>query len=149
MSVAALEGPPAAVVSGANRGLGLELCRQLRQRGWRVFALCRSSSAELDALSTPPAGATNQQQADGESGGSLTVVQGIDVSSDGCVALLQAALAGVPVGLLIANAGILGVDSLAELDTAAIRSQLALITSKMGSIAATREGGKAGSAGYR
>lgn len=27
--------------------------------------------------------------------------------------------------------------------------QLALITSKMGSIAATREGGKAGSAGYR
>ncbi len=127
MSEAALEGPPAAVVSGANRGLGLEvrntgrsttaqplprptairrrcrrqpssspalallpqLCRQLRQRGWRVVALCRSSSAELDALSTPPAGATNQQQADGESGGSLTVVQGIDVSSDGCVALLQ------------------------------------------------------------
>ncbi|PRW05888.1 short-chain dehydrogenase isoform A [Chlorella sorokiniana] len=174
MSEGALAGPPAAVVSGANRGLGLELCRQLRQRSWRVFALCRSSSAELNALSTPPAGATNQHQAAGESGGSLTVVTGIDVASDSCVALLQAALAGVPVGLLIANAGILGVDSLAELDTAAIRSQfevnalgplrvvhalrpnllpgsskLALISSKMGSIAATREGGKAGSAGYR
>lgn len=67
----------------------LQMCRQLRQRGWRVYALCRSSSAELDALSTPPAGATNQQQADGESGGSLTVVQGVDVASDGCVALLQ------------------------------------------------------------
>lgn len=139
MSEGALSGPPAAVVSGSNRGLGLEvrghdrpaadsplpgrrrrrrpppplpprpsaaavppkparpfvpspplqLCRQLRQRGWRVYALCRSSSAELDALSTPPAGATNQQQVDGESGGSLTVVQGIDVASDGCVAFLQ------------------------------------------------------------
>lgn len=40
---------------------------------------------------------------------------------------MQAALAGVPVGLLIANAGILGVDSLAQLDTAAIRSQVGIV----------------------
>lgn len=39
----------------------------------------------------------------------------------------QAALAGVPVGLLIANAGILGVDSLAQLDIAAIRSQVGIV----------------------
>ena len=66
-----------------------QIFRQLRQPGWRVFALCRSSSPELDALSTPPAGATNQPQAGGQSGGTLTVVQGIDVASDSCVALLQ------------------------------------------------------------
>lgn len=69
-----------------------QLCRQLRQRGWRVFALCRRSSPELDALSTPAAGATNRQQPVSESGGSsgsLTVVESVDVASDGCVALLQ------------------------------------------------------------
>ena len=36
---------------GANRGIGLELVRQLKERGEDVIATCRSSSPELDALS--------------------------------------------------------------------------------------------------
>ena len=46
------------------------------------------------------------------------------MASDEFVALLQARLAGVPVGLLICNAGILGVDSIAELNAAVIRQQV-------------------------
>ena len=36
------------LVTGANRGIGLEYCRQLKQRGERVIAVCRSSSEELN-----------------------------------------------------------------------------------------------------
>ena len=39
------------LIVGANRGIGLEMCRQLAQRGDRVHAACRSSSDELEGLS--------------------------------------------------------------------------------------------------
>ena len=38
------------LVTGANRGLGLEYCRQLQARGDAVIAVCRQSSAELRDL---------------------------------------------------------------------------------------------------
>ena len=38
------------LVTGANRGIGLEFCRQLAARDDEVFAVCRHSSPELDAL---------------------------------------------------------------------------------------------------
>lgn len=38
------------VVTGSNRGIGLELCRQLAARGERVVAICRLSSNELASL---------------------------------------------------------------------------------------------------
>ena len=38
------------LVTGANRGIGLEYCRQLQQRGDQVIAVCRQSSPELDAI---------------------------------------------------------------------------------------------------
>jgi len=56
--------PPVGVVTGANRGLGLEFCRQLRELGYTVFAACRRSSPELDALG-------------------VTVVPGVEVGVDG------------------------------------------------------------------
>ena len=38
------------LITGANRGIGLELSRQLSRRGDEVIALCRKASPELEAL---------------------------------------------------------------------------------------------------
>jgi NAD(P)-dependent dehydrogenase (short-subunit alcohol dehydrogenase family) len=38
------------LITGANRGIGLEFARQYSQDGWEVTATARQSSAELDAL---------------------------------------------------------------------------------------------------
>ena len=41
---------PTVVITGANRGLGLEFARQYSADGWGVVATARESSTELDAL---------------------------------------------------------------------------------------------------
>ena len=43
---------PAALITGANRGLGLEFTRQYLADGWQVFASCRepTSAKELQRL---------------------------------------------------------------------------------------------------
>src|SRR5919201_6671159 len=41
--------PIAALVSGANRGIGLEVARQLAQRGWIVFAGSRDEARGREA----------------------------------------------------------------------------------------------------
>jgi NAD(P)-dependent dehydrogenase (short-subunit alcohol dehydrogenase family) len=41
---------PTVLITGANRGLGLEFARQYKADGWEVIATARTSSPELDAL---------------------------------------------------------------------------------------------------
>jgi NADP-dependent 3-hydroxy acid dehydrogenase YdfG len=43
---------PSALITGANRGLGLEFARQYAADGWQVYAACRdpSSASELRRL---------------------------------------------------------------------------------------------------
>ena len=41
---------PTLLVTGANRGIGLEFARQYSQDGWNVIATARRSSPELDKL---------------------------------------------------------------------------------------------------
>lgn len=41
---------PTALITGANRGLGLEFARQYKEAGWDVVATARQSSSELEAL---------------------------------------------------------------------------------------------------
>ncbi len=41
---------PTVLITGANRGIGLEFARQYAAAGWHVIATARQSSAELDAL---------------------------------------------------------------------------------------------------
>src|SRR5689334_18364946 len=40
---------PTVLITGANRGIGLEFARQYAAAGWTVIATARHSSAELDA----------------------------------------------------------------------------------------------------
>ena len=92
-----------AVVTGANRGIGLELTRQLAAKGWRVLAVCRRAS---DAL---------------QSAG-VEVLEGIDVTDPACLERLRAAIAA-PIDLLINNAGLLTKETLEEPNLDAIRRQ--------------------------
>jgi len=138
------------LVTGANRGIGYELCRQLQAAG-DVIAVCRSSSPELDRLKV-------QVEAD------------IDIASDESVAQLAKRLQGVAIDVLINNAGVAQKNTLDDLDFDSIRQQfevnalgalritqallpnlragskIALITSRMGSIADNTSGS---SYGYR
>ena len=81
------------VITGCNSGLGLELCRQLTARGDVVYAACRQSSPELDAV--------------GVKGGIIT---GVDVCTDAGCEILRAHLeaSSVRVDVLVNNAGGLG-----------------------------------------
>lgn len=92
------------VVTGANRGIGLELVRQFQGRGDHVIALCRNASVELT-----------------ESG--AEIVDGIDVSDDGCVPALTEKLAGRDVDILVNNAGVLTPESFQNLDFDRMRRQ--------------------------
>lgn len=142
---------PTSLVTGANRGIGLELCRALAARGHSVIAVCRKPSPALEATKA-------------------RIESGIDVTSDAALAQLGQRLRGVGIDCLIANAGILREDSLEDLDMGSVRQQLevnalgplrtvkallpnlqegaklALITSRMGSIA---DNGSGGYYGYR
>jgi NAD(P)-dependent dehydrogenase (short-subunit alcohol dehydrogenase family) len=75
---------PTALITGTNRGIGLEFARQYSADGWDVIATARQSSAELDALGVR--------------------VEPLDLSDADAVAGLAAKVDG-PLDLLIANAG--------------------------------------------
>ncbi len=84
------------VITGANRGIGLELAKQYAQGGDRVFAFCRS-----------PAGAEALNAAAAGSGGKLSV-HAMDVGDPASITAGAAALGDTPVHVLINNAGVNG-----------------------------------------
>jgi len=96
-----------AVVTGANRGIGLELARQLKARGASVVAVCRRSSPELDALG-------------------VRVESGLDVTEPAAWSTLALRLAHDDIDLLIHNAGVLLADSLDDVDPDNVRAQFAI-----------------------
>lgn len=139
------------LVTGANRGIGLEYCRQLKARGDNVIAVCRSASEELKNLG-------------------IAIETKVDITSDKDVANLVKRLDGKTIDVSINNAGILERVSLDNLDIDSIRrqfevnaigplrlthallnnlksgSKVIMMTSRMGSIDDNTSGG---SYGYR
>lgn len=99
----------AVLVTGANRGLGLEFARQYAADGWLVFAGCRS-----------PEDARELNELTGRSGGRIRAVA-IDVTSAASVKAAAARLKGQALDVLINNAGVGGLRSerLGGLDYAA------------------------------
>jgi len=138
-----------AVITGANRGIGLELARHYAQEGYAVVGVCRQASDELKAVAAE-------------------VIEGVDVTQQEGIAEMITSLNGKKVDLLINNAGLLADEKLGELDFDSIRKQMeinayaplrvteallpnlekgskvALITSRMGSIADNDSGGRYG-----
>jgi NAD(P)-dependent dehydrogenase (short-subunit alcohol dehydrogenase family) len=137
------------VVTGANRGIGLALTKQFLSRGYQVYALCRQSSEQL-------------------SGTTAVVIENVDVATDEGLSAMVDGLAGIKVDVLICNAGILRDEGLGRLNNETIvdqfmvnslapinvvdrllsqlatGSKIAMITSRMGSIADNGSGGRYG-----
>lgn len=139
------------LVTGTNRGIGLEYCRQLQGQGYDVIAVCRSPSKELNSLG-------------------VRVEPDVDLTSETAVQDLVARLDGKKIDVLINNAGIVERITLNNLDFESIQrqfevnaiaplrltsallpnltsgSKVILMTSRMGSIGDNTSGG---SYGYR
>jgi NAD(P)-dependent dehydrogenase (short-subunit alcohol dehydrogenase family) len=137
------------VITGANRGIGLELARYYHEHNWFVIGVCRESSEELDSYASQ-------------------VIDKIDVVQPESVKTLVSALQGQKVDLLINNAGVLHDDVLGSLDIESLRLQMEVnafaplllceallpslmsgskiinITSRMGSIDDNESGGRYG-----
>lgn len=139
------------LITGANRGIGLEFCKQYKEQGHRVHALCRQASNELKALG-------------------VQLFEGLDVRSAETSQEIISRLGSEKLDLVIQNAGIMRRTSIDDFNTEAIKEQfevnsiapivltirllsvmsekakVALVTSRMGSIADNDSGG---SYGYR
>ena len=88
---------PSALITGANRGLGIEFARQYLADGWQVYAACRDpiSASELRRLAD-------------ESGHKLRILA-LDVTELASVKAAAAELDGKAIDLLLNNAGVMGV----------------------------------------
>ncbi len=92
------------LITGSNRGIGLELCRQIHNRGDNVIATCRKASEELKNLG-------------------VRIEENIEISSDESITNLCEKLSGVDLDCLIHNAGIYEFNSLENLDKSSILRQ--------------------------
>jgi len=142
---------PTVLVTGANRGIGLEFVRQYADDGWTVIATVREPDRATDLRSLP---------------GDIRV-EPLDLRDFEAVGRIADRIGGAPLDLLIANAGTWGprqiervseaegwiealrVNSVAPVllarsllrNVAAARGKLIAITSKMGSIDDNGSGG--------
>lgn len=94
------------LVTGANRGIGLELVKQLEARGMNVIGTARKPAEAQELRAT---GARVEQ---------------LDVADSASLAALAKTLEGVKIDMLINNAGMLGhtAESFQETDFAAIET---------------------------
>jgi NAD(P)-dependent dehydrogenase (short-subunit alcohol dehydrogenase family) len=134
------------VITGANRGMGLEFVKQYLAKGDTVYALCRNSSDELNQTSAK-------------------VFDKVDVGNPECLEKTLPALSDLKIDLLINNAGVLANESLDDMSAATLEYQfrvnalgpvmvtqilrqqlvkgakVAMITSRMGSVTDNTSGG--------
>ncbi len=135
------------LITGANRGIGLEFCRQYALEGWRVLACCRHPSKELALPGVE--------------------IHPLDVGEPEQIRQLSSRLAGESINVLINNAGIypdfgsfgkidyakwmkaFEINAMAPLRMAEAfvnriprRGTIATLTSKMGSLADNTSGGE-------
>lgn len=141
------------VITGANRGIGLELARYYNQKNYTVIGICRKSSEELDKIAS-------------------IVISEVDVRSEDSIKrvgeVLSEALidseSGQKIDILINNAGVFMNETLDDMNFDDIQTQMeinaiaplqmthalqsllwegskvAMITSRMGSIADNSSG---------
>ncbi|NNF17547.1 MAG: SDR family oxidoreductase [Gammaproteobacteria bacterium] len=87
---------PSALITGSNRGIGLEFVKQYVADGWQVFATCRN-----------PDSATQLHDVAEQSGGSVQVLA-MDTGDSASVAAAAMQLEDEAIDLLLNNAGVMG-----------------------------------------
>ncbi|MDM7951805.1 MAG: SDR family oxidoreductase [Cyanobium sp. CZS 25K] len=92
------------LITGANRGIGLEYVRQLQARGDKVVAVCRQPSPELQSLG-------------------VRIEAGVELTDGAAIADLVGRLGPISIDGLILNAGLLERTSLDNLDVDSLRRQ--------------------------
>ena len=145
--------PSSVLITGAGRGIGLELARQYAAEGWRVHATSRDAK-----------GARPLERIEGD-----VVTHRLDVTKGVQVSALARDLKGEPIDLLINNAGRTGArdrtfgsldyesweeifrvntlgplrvaEALVDLVAASKRKLIISLSSRMGSIGANKDGG--------
>jgi NAD(P)-dependent dehydrogenase (short-subunit alcohol dehydrogenase family) len=85
------------LITGCNRGIGLELAKQLHERGDNVIGVCRKPGSELAELG-------------------IRIIDNVDVAEAAGTERLRKALDGLPIDILINNAGVLMGDTFGDLD---------------------------------
>ena len=83
------------LITGANRGLGLEFTRQYAAEGWHIIACCRSPES-ADELNTLAAGNSN------------IIIEKLDVADFAAIDQLGVKYKDTPIDILLNNAGIIG-----------------------------------------
>jgi NAD(P)-dependent dehydrogenase (short-subunit alcohol dehydrogenase family) len=142
---------PTVLITGANRGIGLEFTRQYAADGWKVIATARD-----------PSGAQEIDQIEGD-----VTVRRLDLDTDLSEMDWKGIAGSDPIDLFISNAGTMGPRALDTVEdaaawinalavnsvapvvlakallplVAAARGKMVAITSKMGSIADNNSGG--------
>ncbi len=92
------------VVTGANKGIGLALCRAFHARGDEVMGVCRQGNAALRMAAT-------------------SVVEHIELEDEQCGERLSNALGDASVDLMIHNAGLYASQPLGQLDFAQMQRE--------------------------
>ena len=140
------------LITGANRGIGLEMCRQCKARGDTVIAVCRKRSSELEALD-------------------VEIVDSVDVRKPEDLKALRKTLDDRQIDILMNVAGVLSNQTLGDIDDEALEQihlqfdtnavapllvtqalmdlipeggKVGILTSRMGSIADNDSGGRYG-----
>lgn len=134
------------LITGANRGIGLALCKRYLSQGWNVIGVCRTASPDLNECGAQ-------------------VIANIDVTDAQALTQLATQIKDNSIDLLINNAGVLAHEVLGSIDYNSVQHQflvnaeaplriseallgklaagakIAFITSRMGSIADNSSGG--------
>ncbi len=90
---------PTLLITGANRGIGLELCKQFLNLGWQVHAACRdpNNATRLSVLA--------------DKHPELLTVHTLDVSNTEQITALKTDIGDTPIDVLLNNAGVYGGES--------------------------------------